>query len=115
MAKFFNQKVKKNKSNFTSIIVVCSIVGILLLIFVAVMASVFGGNKHSDAVVYLRDDAAIEVNNKDIDKTLFFEELKMLKKAILKSTIVKLILMKLVLMKLILQFIKRNIKLSFKL
>ena len=79
MAKFFNQKVKKNKSNFTSIIVVCSIVGILLLIFVAVMASVFGGNKHSDAVVYLRDDAAIEVNNKDIDKTLFFEELKNVK------------------------------------
>ena len=84
MAKFFNQKVKKNKSNFTSIIVVCSIVGILLLIFVAVMASVFGGNKHSDAVVYLRDDAAIEVNNKDIDKTLFFEELKNVKESDIK-------------------------------
>ena len=78
MAKFFNQKVKKNKSNFTSI-VVCSIVGILLLIFVAVMASVFGGNKHDDAVITLRDDAAVEVNNEDVDKTLFFEEIKNVK------------------------------------
>lgn len=79
MAKFFNQKVKKNRSNYTSAVVICSIVGVLLIIFVAVMASVFGSNKHNDVVVTLRDDAAIEVNNKNIDKTLFFEEIKNVK------------------------------------
>lgn len=79
MAKFFNQKVKKNKSNFTSIVVVCSIVGVLLIICVAVIASVFGNNKHSNAVITLRDDAAVEVNNEDLDKTLFFEEIKNVK------------------------------------
>lgn len=79
MAKFFNQKVKKKKSNFTSIVVICSIVGILLLIFVAVMANAFGKNSHSDAVITLRDDAAVEVNNDTFDKTLFFEEIKNVK------------------------------------
>lgn len=79
MAKFFNQKVKKNNGNFTSMVVVASIVGILLLIFVAVMASVFGKNKHSDAVITLRDDAAVEINSTTVDKTLFFEEIKNVK------------------------------------
>ncbi len=80
MAKFFNQKVKKSRKNFTPMVVVGSIVAILIIIFVGVLISVsLTKNKHSDAVVTIRDDAAVEVNNETIDKTLFFEEIKNVK------------------------------------
>ncbi len=79
MAKFFNQKVKKSKGNLTPIIVVGSIIGILIVIFIGVLINVSSNNKYSDAVITLREDAAIEVNNEDIDKTLFFEEIKNVK------------------------------------
>ncbi len=83
MAKFFNQKVKKKKANITPIIVIGSIVAILLIIAILILISV-KGNKHGDATITLRDDAAIEVNNENIDKTLFFEEIKNVKESDIK-------------------------------
>ena len=80
MAKFFNQKVKKSKNNFTPMVVIGSIASILIIIFIGVLISVsLTKNNHSNAVVTIRDDAAVEVNSDAIDKTLFFEEIKNVK------------------------------------
>lgn len=80
MAKFFNQKVKKSRQKFNPIMIIGCIVGILLIIFIGVLISVsLTKNNHSDAVVTIRDDAAVEVNSESIDKTLFFEEIKNVK------------------------------------
>ena len=84
VAKFFNQKIKKSKSNSTSIIVVISIVGLLIIVSVVVMIMVFGSNDHSDAVVSIREDAAVEVNSEEMGKTLFFEEIKNVKEKDIK-------------------------------
>lgn len=76
MSKFFNQKVKKGRGVSTGTIVVAVIVAILMFIAIAVLISVFSRNSHKDAVIVVRDVLSVEINDKDVDKTLFFTDLK---------------------------------------
>lgn len=82
MARFFNEKIKKGKkkqSNSTSKIVVFAIIGVLLVIAIGVLISVFTSNKHSDVTIKIRDKVAVEINENVTDKSLFFTELENVK------------------------------------
>ncbi len=76
MSKFFNQKIKKGRGVPTGTIVVAVIVAILIFIAIAVLISVLSRNSHKDAVIAVRDVLSVEINEKNIDKTLFFTELE---------------------------------------
>ncbi len=84
MAKFFNQKVKKNKNKITSVILVSTIICVIIIIIGGILFILLNSNKHTDAVITIRDDAAVEVNNENIDKTIFFEEIKNVKEKDIK-------------------------------
>lgn len=73
--KFFNQKVKK-KNTTTPTIVIGAIVGVLIIIAIGVLISTLGKKPNKDAKIELRTDAAVEINSKLPDKTLFFAELE---------------------------------------
>ena len=89
MAKFFNQKVKKGrsktKSNNNKVLLI-SIIAVVAVIIIAVLISVFFRNSHDDAIVKIRDVIAIEVNNENVDKNLFFEQLENVKEKDIKIT-----------------------------
>lgn len=78
MARFFNQKVKRgrNSSASTSKTVVMVIVGIILVIFVGVLISVFAKSGGQKSTVIVKDKIVIEINDKDIDQNSFFEQLQ---------------------------------------
>ena len=87
MAKFFNQKVKKGrsktKSNNNKVLLI-SIIAVVAVIIIGVLISVFFRNNHDDAIVKIRDVIAIEVNNENVDKNLFFEQLENVKEKDIK-------------------------------
>lgn len=89
MAKFFNQKVKKGrsktKSNNNKVLLI-SIIAVVAVIIIGVLISVFFRNSHDDAIVKIRDVIAIEVNNENVDKNLFFEQLENVKEKDIKIT-----------------------------
>ena len=89
MAKFFNQKVKKGrsktKSNNNKVLLI-SIIAVVAVIIIGVLISVFFRNSHDDAIVKIRDIIAIEVNNENVDKNLFFEQLENVKEKDIKIT-----------------------------
>lgn len=84
MAKFFNQKVKKKKKKSIPFIVIGVILILLCVIFIILLINISNNNKLKDAIITIRDDAAVEVNSKNIDKTLFFEEIKNVKEKDIK-------------------------------
>lgn len=85
MAKFFNQKVQKSKAGFTPNMVVGAVIGILVIIFFGVLISVSKNNKTpKNVTVTLRNDVAVEINNTEVDKTLFFEEITNVKESDIK-------------------------------
>lgn len=88
MAKFFNQKVKKGrkkKNNPVQLYVILTVVGILILIAIYAVISVSSRNSHKDSVIKLRDKVTVEINNKTVDKTLFFAELENVKESDIKA------------------------------
>lgn len=78
MARFFNQKVKRGRSSSssTSKSVIIVIVGIIMVIFVGVLISVFAKRGGQKATVVVKDKIVIEINDKDIDQNSFFEQLQ---------------------------------------
>ena len=86
---FFNQKVKKGrsktKSNNNKVLLI-SIIAVVAVIIIGVLISVFFRNSHDDAIVKIRDVIAIEVNNENVDKNLFFEQLENVKEKDIKIT-----------------------------
>ena len=89
MAKFFNQKVKKGrsktKSNNNKVLLI-SIIAVVAVIIIGILISVFFRNSHDDAIIKIRDVIAIEVNNENVDKNLFFEQLENVKEKDIKIT-----------------------------
>lgn len=89
MAKFFNQKVKKGrsktKSNNNKVLLI-SIIAVVAVIIIGVLICVFFRDSHDDAIVKIRDIIAIEVNNENVDKNLFFEQLENVKEKDIKIT-----------------------------
>lgn len=88
MAKFFNQKIKKGrkkKNNPIQLYVILTVIGILILIAIYAVISVSGRNAHKDSVIKLRDKITVEINNKTVDKTLFFAELENVKEKDIKA------------------------------
>lgn len=81
MAKqFFNQKVKKRNIIPIKSIVIIAICVVLILLAVSIIVKAGNSGKApKNAKITIRDTVTTEINNKNIDKSLFFTELENVK------------------------------------